>query len=192
MDRREALRLSTLLLGGTISASTMSGILAGCKADTKTAASDWMPAFVDQKLMPSLAELCEVILPAGKTPGAKDAKVERYIDAMLKDVWKPEESAAFSQGLSAFEENAKSKFGGSFATLSQDQKTAIVKELDDALKTRTEAPAQKPFYDMVKELTVTGYCTSEEGATKHLKYLPVPGEYKACIPFSEVGGVWAL
>ncbi len=189
MDRREALRLSSILLGGTLSAATISGVLSGCKADPKP---DWTPAFIDKDHIQSLSELCETILPAGKTPGAKDAKVDRFIDVMLKDVYKPEDQTNFANGLAQLDIDAKTKYGKSFGRLSSDQRKEMVQVMDDELRNRKEQPTQKPFYDMAKELTITGYCTSEEGATKLLKYLPVPGEYKPCIPLSEVGGAWAI
>ncbi|MEP7269394.1 MAG: gluconate 2-dehydrogenase subunit 3 family protein [Saprospiraceae bacterium] len=212
MDRREALRLSSILLGGSLSAATITGVLNGCKADTKTA--DWMPAYIPAAQAATLAELCETILPAGKTPGAKDAKVDRFIDVMLKDVYKPEDGEKFKAGLLQLDQDAQAKFGKSFAKITGEQRVEMVKAMDDALRGKAvtppaklqmpantkeddvivavEKPDQKSFYQMAKELTITGYCTSEEGATKLLKYLPVPGEYKACIPFSEVGGTWAL
>jgi gluconate 2-dehydrogenase gamma chain len=189
MDRREVLRLSTMMLGGALSASTISGVLAGCKAEEK---SDWTPAFIPKENQSSLTELCETILPGGKTPGAKDAKVDRFIDVMMKDVFKPEDQATFKAGLAKIDEDAKSKYGKTFGKLKQDQRVEMVKAMDDELRNRKEVPKQKPFYDLVKELTITGYCTSEAGATKLLKYLPVPGEYKPFIPLSEVGGAWAL
>lgn len=189
MDRREALRLSSLLLGGSLSAATISGVLNGCKADPKL---DWTPAFIPAENAWSLAELCETILPKSNTPGAKDAKVDRFIDVMLKDVYKPEDAERFKAGLIQLDTDAKAKHGKSFAKLTSDQRKEMVKAMDDELRNRKENPKDKPFYDMAKELTITGYCTSEEGATKLLKYLPVPGEYKACIPFSEVGTTWAL
>ena len=36
-------------------------------------------------------------------------------------------------------------------------------------------------------LTLYGYYTSEVGATQELKYLHTAGEWKADIPYSEVG-----
>lgn len=189
MDRREALRLSSLLLGSSISAATISGVLNGCKADPKP---DWTPVFIPADQQACLAELCETILPGGKTPGAKDAKVDRFIDIMLKDVYKSEDAEVFKAGLVQLDKDAKSKYGKSFAKISSDQRKEMVIAMDNELKDRKESPKQKPFYDMAKELTITGYCTSEEGATKLLKYLPVPGDYKACIPFSEVGTTWAI
>lgn len=189
MDRREALRLSTIMLGGSLSAATIAGVLKGCKADM---GPDWTPEFIARDQVATLSELCETILPAGKTPGAKDAQVERFIDTMMKNVFKPEDQTTFATGLKQLDSDAKNKYGKTFGQLKPEEKVAMVKVMDDELRNRTEAPATKPFYDLVKELTITGYCTSEAGATKHLKYVAVPGEYKPCIPVSEVGGVWAI
>lgn len=188
MDRREALRLSSLLVGGSLSAATIAGVLNGCKADPRP---DWTPGFIAEDQISTLSELCETIIPAGKTPGAKDAQVERFIDAMMKDVFKAEDQATFANGLKQLDTDAKAKYGKTFGKLKAEDRVAMVKTMDDELRNRKEQPASKPFYDLVKELTITGYCTSEPGATKHLKYVAVPGEYKPCIPVSEVGGAWA-
>ena len=189
MDRREALRISALLMGSSLSAATITGVLNGCKASTSP---DWTPAFVPKELANSLAELCETIIPAGKTPGAKDAKVERFIDVMMNDVFKPEDQETFTKGLKQLDADARSKYGKAFDKIKPEERVEMVKTMDDELSTRKEQPASKPFYDLVKELTVTGYCTSEPGATQHLKYVAVPGDYKPCIPLSEVGGTWAI
>jgi gluconate 2-dehydrogenase gamma chain len=47
------------------------------------------------------------------------------------------------------------------------------------------------YFLMLKELTMTGYFTSEEGATQVLRYEDVPGVYQGCIPFEDVGKTWA-
>ena len=189
MDRREALRLSTIMLGGSLSAATIAGVLNGCKADP---GPGWTPEFIPRDQVSTLTELCETILPAGKTPGAKDAQVERFIDSMMKNVFKAEDQAIFANGLKQLDSDSKDKYGKSFGQIKPEERVAMVKTMDDELRNRTETPPGKPFYDLVKELTITGYCTSEVGATKHLKYVAVPGEYKPCIPVSEVGGVWAI
>jgi gluconate 2-dehydrogenase gamma chain len=49
-----------------------------------------------------------------------------------------------------------------------------------------------PFYRTLKELTVIGYYTSEVGATRELRYEASPGRYQGCIPFADVGRVWAV
>jgi hypothetical protein len=50
----------------------------------------------------------------------------------------------------------------------------------------------KAFFLMMKGLTVTGYFTSEIGATQALEYLPIPGKFEACIPLKPGQKAWAL
>lgn len=57
---------------------------------------------------------------------------------------------------------------------------------------RDPAPAEMPFWRTVKRLTVVAYYTSEAGATEELRYDPVPGTYRGCVPLAEVGRTWAL
>ena len=48
-----------------------------------------------------------------------------------------------------------------------------------------------PFFATLKELATVGYFTSEPGATKAVRYDPVPGDYRGCVPLSEIGRAWA-
>jgi hypothetical protein len=44
----------------------------------------------------------------------------------------------------------------------------------------------------MKELTLLGYFTSEVGATKALRYVPIPGRFDGCIPYKKGDKAWAL
>ena len=44
----------------------------------------------------------------------------------------------------------------------------------------------------MKELTVTGYFTSEIGATQALEYLPVPGKFEGDVPLKPGQKAWAI
>jgi hypothetical protein len=62
---------------------------------------------------------------------------------------------------------------------------------------RPAGPARKaqletPFFRTMKELTLIGYYTSEPGATKELRHVPVPGRYEGCVPFTKIGRTWAV
>ena len=50
--------------------------------------------------------------------------------------------------------------------------------------------AAPPFMQMLKELVVVGYYTSEIGATEELRVNPM-GVWRADIPYAEVGRAWA-
>ena len=46
----------------------------------------------------------------------------------------------------------------------------------------TKADRSKNFFQAMKWLTLTGYYTSEVGATTELHYRVVPGRYEPCYP----------
>jgi len=58
---------------------------------------------------------------------------------------------------------------------------------------KTEKLRQNPyrFYTMMKQLTLSGFFTSEVGATKALRYVAVPGKYEGCVPYTKGEKAWA-
>jgi len=52
--------------------------------------------------------------------------------------------------------------------------------------------AGTPFWRLMKELTMFGYFTSEQGATQALDYVPIPGRYDGCIPLKPGQKAYAL
>jgi len=47
------------------------------------------------------------------------------------------------------------------------------------------------YFTMMKQLTLLGYFTSKPGATEALRYVPVPGRYEGCIPYTKGEKAWA-
>jgi len=43
----------------------------------------------------------------------------------------------------------------------------------------------------MKRTIATAYYMSEVGASEELNYDPVPGDWRADVPFSEIGKAWA-
>jgi gluconate 2-dehydrogenase gamma chain len=73
MNRREALKQTTLILGYAVSAPVAAAMLNGCKAKPQL---NYKPVFFDEEQAALLAEIAETILPKTSTPGAKDAGVK--------------------------------------------------------------------------------------------------------------------
>jgi Gluconate 2-dehydrogenase subunit 3 len=176
INRRKALENISLLLGTTISANLMAGIL-GEKLNKTT----YVPFSENQKAL--IAEIADVIIPKTTTPGAKMANVQNYIVKVLADCYSKSEQEFFYNNLDRLNVDCKIKFGQEFLTLTLLQKNEMVKNL-----TFTNLP----FFNMIKELTVAGYFTSEIGATQALEYLPVPGKYVGCKPLTSNQKAWAL
>jgi gluconate 2-dehydrogenase gamma chain len=199
MDRREALKKTSLALGFALSAPVIMGVLKGCKPAPELT---YKPEFFTKEQAGTISELAEIILPRTTTPGAKDVGVPGFIDRMLKEVYSPEEKEKFLTGLTEFEQDAKSEYKSSFISLDKEQQVALVKKHHDkALAGSKDSGAtgwwnagsdtDKPFILKVKELTLIGFFTSKPGATEVLQHNPVPGPYKGCVPLKDVGKAWA-
>src|SRR5690242_16925280 len=90
IDRREALRRATILLGGALSASTVAGVLAGC-GDSQAAGPHWTPRALSTDQAELVVVVAEQIIPTTETPGARAALVDRFIDTMLAEYYTPAE-----------------------------------------------------------------------------------------------------
>lgn len=184
MDRRSALKTSTLLLGYAMTAGTTAAILNGCKADSSPT---WLPTNMTQSQNDLFAEIAEMIIPATDIPGAKGALVERWADEMLV-TYSPEERSMFVEGMQLFDNYAQEAHGKSFVESSMDERKTVL----DRMVTESRKSEEPHIFNIVKEATVAGYCMSEVGATQLLNYDPVPGPYQGCVDFSTIGATSAL
>lgn len=197
MDRRELLHRASMLLGGAISASTVAGVLAGCTTapapeDTTTPQS----GFLRPSEMAIITAMADQIIPRTDTPGAVDAGVPAYIDRMATGYYRDIERGVLRAGLMQIATDTMEYRGKTFAELSSEDQITLMKRYDQAQYEQTRNNAGNPgatphFFRMIKELTIIGYCVSEPGATKLMKYAQTPGPYRGDIPYSEVGRAWA-
>ncbi len=195
LDRRELLHRASLLLGGAISASAASGILAGCVAMPGAATGGGL---LSAEETASLTAMADQIIPKTDTPGALDVGVPAFIDRMLAGYYQQRERDVIRSGLQKVNADAQALRGVSFPLLTGDEQVELMKRYDreqyDYTRANTSTtPAPPPhFFRLVKELTILGFCTSEAGATRLMYYNPNPGPYRGDLPLSEVGKVSAL
>ena len=187
MNRREAISSVALLLGGTILGAD--AFLSGCKTAGKDAGISFSATDVSL-----LDEVAETILPATSTPGAKAAKVGQFMTVIVKDCYEEKDQQLFMEGMKKLDEASKAKNSKSFMESTAQQRhdllVALDKEQQDYQKSKKkEDPTH--YFRMMKELTLWGYFTSEEGATKALRYVAVPGKYEGCIPYKKGDKAWA-
>jgi len=178
MNRRSAVeRISLLLGGGALSPQLTAAVLGQV---TNTGSS----VVVDAAQTALLADVADVIIPTTDTPGAKAAGVEQFIIRVMRDCYVMAEQETFYAGLARLDADSKA---------ANDGKGFV--ELDDAGKQtalRTTVKNNKAFFRVLKQLTITGYFTSEIGATQALAYLPIPGQFLGDVPMKEGQKAWAM
>ncbi|MBX2822877.1 MAG: gluconate 2-dehydrogenase subunit 3 family protein [Rhodothermaceae bacterium] len=197
MNRREALK-KTVFLGGTALASTsMLTLLQSCQQQSRL---DWQPLFLSVDHAQLVSSLVDTILPTTDTPGGLDVKLDMFIDLIYAKSLDENAQQQQVQELDAFNQKCTDQFGSAFHQLDADQKkTILMAEESKSPKFNggvwgTAVGEQEPvgFYRSLKSLMLWGYFTSEAIGKDVLNYDPIPGEYKGCVPLSEVGKVWSL
>lgn len=196
MDRRELLHRISMTLGGVITASAASGILAGCVATPEPYDGPTPMGATGNFLTPlemaTVTSMADHIIPKTDTPGALDVGVPAFIDRMLAGFYTDKERSIIRTGLATVATDAKAKHGGAFPALAADQQVEMMKGYDRVAYTSPPANGDPHFFRFIKELTVTGFCTSEAGATKLMRYEQTPGPFRGDVPLKDIGKVWAL
>jgi gluconate 2-dehydrogenase gamma chain len=193
MDRRELLHRTAMLLGGAITASAASGILAGCvSTPVDPAEGPAKTGFLNSEEMRAISAMADQIIPATDTPGAIDAGVPNFIDRMVSGYYQPKEKEIIRAGLRQATTDAMEMRGKGFADLAPEDQVALMKEYDREAYTPRPTNSDPHFFRLVKELTVLGYGTSQAGATKLMNYNQNPGPFRGDVPYSEIGKVSAL
>lgn len=180
MNRREAL----LLLAGT--AALPDSLMALGRAVHQRAHAGTRRA-LDPHQNETVATIAELIIPKTDTPGAREAGVPRFIDVMLADWADEEQRQTFTAGLANVDERSRAAFGKTFIEGTPQQQTEILQDLDYELARLrdTKSDTSKNFFQSMKWLTLTGYYTSEVGATTEQHFRVVPGRYEPCYPLEQ-------
>jgi hypothetical protein len=186
IDRREAIKRVTFLLGGVALAGG-SGLLTACERAQRNAATARAAGAFTARDIAFLDEVAETILPETKTPGAKAAHVGAFMALMVTDTYTERDQGIFRDGMKKLDEAA-------FLAATPQQRLARLEQVDREQKAYTDArkDADPPHYfRLMKELTLLGYFTSEIGCTQAMRYRETPGRFDPCVPYTPGETAWA-
>lgn len=180
MDRREAIKRVTALLGGAAFIGGTGLLEASERLQPRGRVTQQGVGNFTPQDVALLDEVADTILPETKTPGAKAAQTGAFMALMVTDTYTDENQAVFRKGMQSLNE-------ASFMTLAPAQRLALLEQLDREQK----ASAAVHYFRMMKELALLGYFTSEIGCTQALRYLETPGSFNPCTPYTPGETAWA-
>jgi hypothetical protein len=140
-----------------------------------------------------LTRVCDILIPATDTPGAADVETPDFVVLALNHgldgtgepagsstpSGSPAKGEASPQGLfvlDAFLDDLDRAARGDFLGVPAEQQVAALTAVDSA----AFAPGgEMAAWHKIKDLILTGYYTSEAGASKELQYELVPGQWIA-------------
>ena len=213
LSKRQLLEILGATMLGLVSASSVSALLAGCeRADksglnSKQLATEKNPlGFFSPHQKQTVSQLAEIIIPRTSTPGAIDAGIPGFIEAVVQDVFTPEDQAKFHDGLFSLDLLCTRLTENNFIDLPIEHQNKLATHLNFTLvknkgsrqvlleKSKLDSKHLESalnYFSVIKKLTIFGFFTSEIGATQVLHYNPVPGRFNGCVPLSEIGKTWA-
>tara|TARA_R110002020_G_scaffold83652_1_gene207862 strand:+ start:457 stop:1011 length:555 start_codon:yes stop_codon:yes gene_type:complete len=184
MNRRDALKSVMVMMGGTMIGAT--AIMTGCTPENQIEGLDFDPddiAFLD--------ELGDTIIPETDTPGAKAAGIGAFMVMMVKDTYDGDSQKEFVDGVNKLRKDFKSANGKDFVGAPTEERLAYLNGLYEEYKASGDARSPKVI-NMLRDLTVLGYFSSEIGATQALNYVETPGRFDPCIPWTSADKNYAI
>jgi hypothetical protein len=150
-------------------------------APAAAAAGPWAPKVLSKAQNETVVALAEIIIPKTETPGATDARVNEFIDAVLADA-PAEHRTQFLDGLAWLDTHTTEAHGAAFTVLTRDQQVAVLTALSKLSPEVSPVPPGAEFFAAIKSLTVTGYYTSEIGMRDEIgdDGLMFFAEFKGC------------
>jgi len=181
MDRRESLKL---IVTGTIAAPAL---IAGCKPEDKKAKQEAvkeiqltlnrskeeqeyekklldMGRFFSDHEIATITILSDIIIPKDEVSGsASDAKVPEFIDFIVRDM--PDHQIPMRGGLRWLDIQCLKNYEKTFVDCSGQQQIEMVNLIayPDRVKNKPELQPGVAFFSRIRNLTATGFYTSQIG-----------------------------
>lgn len=179
MNRRDSLKALGLIAAGSAAVISTNS----CDNNNKTksvenAAGEKLPGVQDfehertQQLykeqyfneheMATIAVLADIIIPKDDTsPSATEVGVPDFIEFIVKDI--PSHKLPMRGGLKWLDVYAQKKFGKVFIEIADENKISIIDEIAYPSKAKPEVSQGVSFFNLMRDLTSSGYLTTKEG-----------------------------
>jgi len=184
MDRRDVIRLAGVAVPA-FAGLDPDRLFATLRGVHRRTGSTQRPAAFDDHQRATVDVIAELIMPATDTPGAHAAGVAAFIEIIVGEWYHDDERAAFMRGLADVDARSNAANGKSFVELTPDQQTALLTQLDSELRAAPRGAPQS-FFQRIKDLTLSGYYTSEIGVRQELGEVFMPGRYDGAAPVRPV------
>lgn len=153
----------------------------------------WMDAWTTEDLPPNtselsndqeivLTEMVDTFIPSGGIPGAKELKVNRFIRAMVTGCFEEDIQKEFYEGFDELDKVTKEKYNSSYPKLTTEQRIECLSTME---KADEDSDKKINFVAFVKDLTITGYMSSQYILENHLGYEFVPGRFNGSYPVED-------
>lgn len=149
-------------------------------------------------------DVCQLVIPRTQTASAAEIGVDEFVILALAhgvhgsrepavaqvtpEQLRPDGSLKY---LDWIETELNTRAGGNWLGKPDDERAAILAQLDTEAYPAGPPPAQPSPWRTIKGLILSGYYTSQVGATEELRYELVPGRFSPDIPLNPGDKAWS-
>lgn len=163
MNRRQLIQSLALVTGHTMFPAVLSSFLTGC---TNQDMSNYKPVFFTEPEYRAVISIIDIMIPATKTKSASQVNTQVFLDQVFDQCMTAEQQSIIKEGLK--------QLIPEFET-AQD-KLHFIASVDKKAYDNDEATA---YFKTIKQYTMIGFFTSQEGTTKASNYVKIPEAYKS-------------
>jgi len=163
MNRRQLIQSLAVVTGHAMFPTVLSSFLTGCANHDM---SNYKPVFFTESEYKSIISIIDIIMPATKTKSASEVNTQIFLDQVFDQCMTAEQQSVIKDGL-------KQMIPG-FEKASD--KLQFISSLDKKAYDNDEGAA---YFKTIKQYTMIGFFTSQEGTTKASNYVKIPDEYKS-------------
>lgn len=173
--------LAALAKGGTILATVGPGsLIAGCSSETAA----YQPLAMSKRQFKFVQKIVDRILPTGVTPGGIESGADIFLDLKLQRGVNREYKDAYLSSLGVLIKHVKKGFSKRPEQMSNEECDELLSEICQP------GNQHHAFFLKTKGLCLQGHYTSAIIGQEVLRYDPIPGAYKGCIPLD--GNAWTI
>ena len=189
IDRREAIRELAIGVGGAVTSLPILNSVAHAQGHQhhvaaavikEAVAPPQAPTFFDKQQYATITELASLIIPTDETPGAKEARVNEYIDMIVGES-DADVKKVYVDGLAWLDKTSMERYQNKFVDSSAKQQVEILTEISAIKDSTPESQLQAKFFKTIKNMTIDGFYTSKIGI-EELGYIgnAVLDEFPGC------------
>ncbi len=161
MNRRQLIQSLAVVSGHAMFPAVLSSFLTGCVNHDM---SDYKPVFFTEPEYKSIIPIIDIIIPVTKTKSASQVNTQIFLDQVFDQCMTAEQRSVIKEGL-------KQLIPG-FETA--PDKLQFIVSLDKKAYDNDEGVA---YFKTIKQYTMIGFFTSQEGTTKASNYVKIPDGY---------------
>jgi hypothetical protein len=161
MDRRSVIKTLGFVSLHALYPSVLAAFLSGCRSAD---ADKTIGAFFSEEEMGLVKEVIDLLLPATQTASASKVNVHLFLDDVFASCLDEEQKKVVREGFAHLQKNWSEA----------SDKTALLATLDQQAYSGDEDAA---WFKTLKQSTLIGFFTSQEGTTRAGVYQKIPEKY---------------